>query len=365
MSYPALIIDHEKLKFNMKTIVDWCEQSNIWVAGIIKGHYAMPSVVQDYVDSGAKMLGSSRLSQLRKVKEMNLGVPLLMIRIPMMSELKELVELAEYSLQSEVATLDKLNKVAEAAGKRHNVILMADMGDLREGFFNEDELIAAALHVENELDWLHLAGIGTNLGCYGSVMPTEKNMNQLAKYAEDIESVIGRQLEIVSGGATSSLMPVFDGVMPSKINMLRIGAVTMTGPMEDIRVDYGREEIDALYGDCFTLKMEVIEVKDKPTHPIGELGVNAFGEKPVYVDRGVRKRALLAGGRADYGDFGDIIPDLEGAEIIGASGDHTILDIEECETEIKVGDIITFRLKYSAILRLSLSKDVMKYKKNN
>ena len=39
-------------------------------------------------------------------------------------------------------------------------------------------------------------------------------MQQLAEYAEAVEQAIGRPLEIVSGGATSSLMPVFDKEIP-------------------------------------------------------------------------------------------------------------------------------------------------------
>ena len=114
----------------------------------------------------------------------------------------------------------------------------------------------------------------------------------------------------------------------------------------------------------FTLEAEVIEVNTKPTHPIGELGVNAFGEKAVYTDRGDRKRAILAIGRVDYGDIGDILPQLEGSEVTMASGDHTILDIEDCKEDIRVGDTVRFSLKYSAILRLTASENVTIEEKN-
>ena len=116
-----------------------------------------------------------------------------------------------------------------------------------------------------------------------------------------------------------------------------------------------------MYDDVFTLQAEVIEVKTKPTHPIGKLGVDAFGNRPKYVDRGNRRRALLAIGRADYGEIGDIIPQLEGAEVVGASGDHTILDIEDCKEQVRVGDVITFKLLYTAILRLTSSENVTIY----
>ena len=358
---PALILDHEKLRFNMRTVIGWCEEAGIKVAGITKVTGGMASVARDYEECGAVMIGSSRLEQLARARSAGIQLPLIMIRVPMISELEELVEICDYSLESEFTTLKALDEAAIKAGKIHNVILMADLGDLREGFFEKEELVDVAKYVEDVLSGLHLAGIGTNLGCYGSVMPTEEKMNQLVSYAEAVEEAIGRPLEIISGGATSSLMPVFDKVMPARVNMLRIGAISFTGALEDLRINYGRKEADALYDDVFTLQAEVIEVKTKPTHPIGKLGVDAFGNRPKYVDRGNRRRALLAIGRADYGEIGDIIPQLEGAEVVGASGDHTILDIEDCKEQVRVGDVITFKLLYTAILRLTSSENVTIY----
>ena len=103
---------------------------------------------------------------------------------------------------------------------------------------------------------------------------------------------------------------------------------------------------------------EVIETNTKPTHPIGELGVDASGKVVKYVDRGRRRRAILAVGRADYGDIDDIVPVLEGAEVAMASGDHTILDIEDCKEQLRVGDIVRLKVKYSALMRLTTSENI-------
>ena len=343
---PALIVDHEKLRYNMSTVTGWCREAGIDVAGVIKATTGMASVALDYERCGAKWIASSRLEQLERAKAAGVKIPVLMIRVPMISELEEMVGICDYSLQSSTDTLRALD------------ILMADLGDLREGFFEKEELADVAKYVEEKLDGLHLAGIGTNLGCVGSVKPTEEKMLMLADWAETVEAAIGRPLEIVSGGATSSLMPLFDKVMPAKINMLRVGAVVYCGPAEDLRTCYGREEVDVMSDEAFVLEAEVIETNTKPTHPIGELGVDAFGQKATYVDRGRRKRAILAVGRADYGDIGDILPQLEGAEVTMASGDHTILDIEDCREELRVGDVVRFKLKYSAILRLTTSENI-------
>ena len=355
---PTLIVNHENLRHNMSTVVGWCRDAGIDVAGVIKVTTGMASAALDYESCGAKWIASSRIEQLARAKEAGVKIPLLMIRIPMLSELDEVVKICDYSLQSSFDTLKAIQEAAARNGKVHNVILMADLGDLREGFFEKEELADVAAYVEKNLDWLHLAGIGTNLGCVGSVKPTKEKMDMLADWAEAVEEAIGRPLEIVSGGATSSLMPLFDGVMNPKVNMLRIGAVAYIGPLEDLRTCYGREEVEVLSDECFILDAEVIETNTKPTHPIGELGVDASGKVVKYVDRGRRRRAILAVGRADYGDIDDIVPVLEGAEVAMASGDHTILDIEDCKEQLRVGDIVRLKVKYSALMRLTASENI-------
>ena len=358
--YPALLHDRTKLVNNVKKLSDKCGEQGIQIAGIIKATNGSIAAAEDFVAGGAKLIGSSRLEQLKRAKEAGIRVPLLLIRVPMLSEIDEMVDIADISLNSELVVLEEINKIALDKIVTHKVILMADLGDLREGFFDLDELVETAVKVENEMHGLVLAGIGTNLGCYGSVIPTEDKMVALAKLAERVETEIGRKLEYVSGGATTSLLGVYHGYMPDKINMLRLGAGPLIGPLEDVRLCYNLEAMDEL--ECpFVLKAEVIELKVKASYPQGELGVDAAGKKREYVDRGMRMRALLAIGRADYGDIDDLVPEMEGTTVIGASGDHTIVDVEDVKDTVKIGDIMTFRLKYSALLNLAESENVKKY----
>lgn len=273
LRYPLLEINHDNIKSNAKYVCDLCKKNGIKVAGIIKGANGKLSVARDYVDGGCSLIGSSRLEQLERCRKAGFDVPLLMIRIPMISEIEDLVRITDISLNSEPKVLKAINLEALKQKRKHKVILMADLGDLREGFFDQDELVKTAVMVENELDGLELAGVGTNLGCYGSVMPTEDKMLELSDIAERIEKCIDRKLEYVSGGATSSLMGVYDGFMPQKINMLRIGALVIVGAMEDFRLCYGYEQVADMSDEAFVLKAEVVEVKKKPSHPIGKLGV--------------------------------------------------------------------------------------------
>jgi predicted amino acid racemase len=282
---------------------------------------------------------------------------MMLIRIPMLSEVEDVVRLCDYSLESEVELLKAVNAEAARQGKIHNVILMADMGDLREGFWDKDEMAQVSLMIENDLKNLHLSGIGTNVGCYGSILPTVEKEEELVALAEKIEAALGRKLQYISGGGTSSLMRVMDGNMPKRINHLRVGEGILLNV--DLPLYYGyADKMSFTHRDVYTLKAEVIEVKNKPSHPVGEIGRDAFGKQQVYEDRGIRKRALLGIGKVDYGSIDEIFPRDKGIEILGASSDHTILDVEDAERDYKPGDIIEFDINYASIVYVTNTRNV-------
>ncbi len=354
--YPQLEIDLPALRSNAQHIVRRCHDRHIRVCGVVKGVDGLPEVARALRQCGADELGTSRLEQVEKCRAAGIGGPWLLIRIPGLTELPDVVRLCETSLQSERVTLDALEEECVLQGKTHRVIVMADLGDLREGFWNKDEMVDVCVHVERELPHVVLAGIGVNLTCYGSTKPTPEKMQDLLAIADRIERRIGRKLEIVSGGATSSYTLVHWGTMPERINHLRIGEAILLG--KDLQVDWGIRDMDYLRMDTFTLRAEVVEVRDKPTYPIGEFAIDAFGHKPVYEDRGIRRRAILALGRADVGELESLLPREEGITVIGGSSDHCILDVEDCPRRLEVGDVVEFSLCYSHMLYATARSDM-------
>lgn len=355
--YPLLEINLDKFHNNIKQVLSRCSSAGISVAGVIKGYNGLPEMTRIFKNDGCSHIASSRLEQLEDAAKAGIEGPFMLIRIAMLSELPRLVQAADCSLQSEACVLDALEVECARQNKMHGVILMADLGDLREGFWDKDEMIRTALHVEKDLKHLHLLGVGTNLGCYGAIRPTPEKMNELADIAEQIEASIGRRLEIISGGATSSFTLVHDKTMPERINHLRIGECIILA--YDLQEDWGYD-MDYLYKDVFTLKAEVIEVKTKPSYPVGEIFIDAFGNTGSYEDRGIRKRALLGIGKLDICNPDKLLPRLKNIEILGGSSDHTILDIEENTDNIQVGDILEFDLCYTTMLYLTASKNVEK-----
>ena len=354
--YPQLEVDLSILRSNARQVITHCQQQGIRVCGVVKGVDGLPEVARAMRLCGAEELGTSRLEQVERCRAAGVGGPWLLIRIPGLSELPDVVRLCETSLQSERVTLDALEEECVLQSKTHRVIVMADLGDLREGFWDKDEMVDVCVHVERELPHVELAGVGVNLTCYGSTKPTPEKMQALLDIAARIEKRIGRKLEIISGGATSSYTLVHWGTMPAGINHLRIGENILLG--KDLQVGWGIQDMDYLRMDGFTLRAEVVEVREKPTYPIGEFAIDAFGRKPVYVDRGIRRRAILALGRADVGELESLIPREAGLTVIGGSSDHCIVDVEDCPRRLEVGDIVEFSLCYSHLLYATSRSDV-------
>ena len=354
--YPQLEFDLALLRSNADAVISRCRGMGIRVCGVVKGVDGLPEAARVLRAAGAEELGTSRLEQVAKCRAAGVPGPWLLIRIPGLTELPDVVSLCETSLHSEWPTLLALEEECLRQNKTHRVIVMTDLGDLREGFWDKKELVDVCERVERELPHVHLAGIGVNLTCYGSTKPTPEKMNELVGLARQVEQRIGRKLEIVSGGATSSFTLVHWGTMPAGVNHLRIGEAILLG--KDLQVDWGIRDMDYLRMDALTLRAEVVEVKDKPTYPIGEFAIDAFGRKPVYEDRGIRRRAILALGRADVGELESLIPREPGLTVIGGSSDHCIVDVEDCPRRLQVGDIVEFSLCYSHMLYATARSDM-------
>ncbi|MBC7331990.1 MAG: hypothetical protein H5T91_06165 [Synergistetes bacterium] len=204
------------------------------------------------------------------------------------------------------------------------------------------------------LNYVELLGIGANFGCFGGVLPTPESVSMLINYASLAREYTLSDIPIVSVGGTVALQLLEEEKMPEGVNQIRIGEAILLG-----RDTSRGRDIPYLRQDGFLLKAEIVELKLKPSLPIGERGLDAFGGSGDFQDKGVRKRAIVALGRQDVVPEG-LIPQIDGIEVIGGSSDHTILDVTDCFTPLKVGDILTFRLSYAAMLLASTSPYVRK-----
>ena len=105
--YPQLEIDLDRLQENLAALSQRCQASSVGIAGVVKGFTALPEMVRVFDEAGLQYIASSRVEQLRRIREYGAKTPLMLIRIPMLSELPEVAEVADMSLQSELETLLK------------------------------------------------------------------------------------------------------------------------------------------------------------------------------------------------------------------------------------------------------------------
>lgn len=350
MSYPKLLVNYEILKNNVKTVVNLCKGKGIKVAGVTKVFCGNPQIAKAYVEGGVSFLADSRIENLQKLKDID--IPKIMLRLPMISEVEKVVEYADISLNSEIETIKALSEKALEKNKVHKIVLMVDLGDLREGYYEERDLFNAVEEVL-KLKGVKLAGLGTNLTCYGGVIPSMEHMDRLNRLKREIEEKYNVELEILSGGNSSSIHLLTDHDLQG-INNLRLGESLVLGTESA----YGKQ-LESTRNDAFRLQVQVIEVKYKPSVPTGEIGRDAFGKVPTFVDRGIRKRIICAVGKQDI-DLDTLYPVDKGIIILGGSSDHLILDGTDSEIDYNVGDIIEFTMHYVCLLRAMTSEYIEK-----
>ncbi|MEG1881935.1 MAG: alanine/ornithine racemase family PLP-dependent enzyme [Clostridia bacterium] len=343
-----IIIDLAKFKHNADFLIEKLKKHNCYPAFVTKVFCADKKMVNVLENTDCKYFADSRIENLASYAKSSKTK--ILLRLPQKSQIKETVKYADISCNSCIEMLSLLNNEAKKQDKKHGVLLMIDLGDLREGVMYDNLEYIDAYYQQVELcSNLFLAGIGANLTCYGSVLPSNDNMNVLANLANRYEEKYHKKLQIVSGGNSSSLL-LLEKNMPSKINNLRLGESLILG----LETAYSTQ-IPNMFHDCVRLESEIIEVFEKPSYPIGETSINAFGEKMTYIDKGIMKRAILAIGRQDTICDG-LTPDDKNISIVGSSSDHLIVDITNSAKSYAVGDKLTFTANYGAILHLFTSK---------
>jgi predicted amino acid racemase len=349
---PRLEIYTDRISTNARSIISLCRAHGIQVACVTKVMGAHPALLHALEAAGADMIADSRLTNLQSIANTGLTLPVMLLRVPAPSWVTDVVRCADYSLNSSIVTIELLSRAAQLLKRTHKVIVMVDLGDLREGVW-PDRLVS----VVRDSAWfpnIKIVGLGANLACFGGVIPTSENMQMLVDLRNACRKATGLALDLISGGNSANLPLLVSGGLPKEINHLRIGeAITLGRNVLD------RSPWPGARQDTLRVVAEVIEVGRKPSIPIGPRGQDAFGHHTEFVDRGIRKRALCNIGRQDVVVDG-ITPEDQGILVLGGSSDHLVLDVEEARTDVRVGDEIGFFPSYGSLLAATTSPYVQK-----
>lgn len=345
--YPRVVIDPDKYRNNIRLMKDMLEAQGVELIPVTKGFCAHPALVKVIEEEGIRRVADSRIENFEAMGET--GLKKLMLRLPMLSQIERLVKVTDLCLVSERVAVEAIDAEALKQDKDYDMVLMIDLGDLREGLLEEqvDDFFKAL----RPLRRARLSGIGVNLTCFGGVIPEVQTLERLLKVREHIETSYGYSLELVSGGNSSSVYLAMQQKLPKGINMLRIGETLALGT----ETSYG-ELLEGFRTDVFTLEAELIEVRRKPSKPWGLIGMDAFGEVPNHEDLGPMVRGILAIGRQDV-SYEKLTP-RQDISLLGSSSDHLIVDLRG--GDYKVGDILQFDVSYGSMLSLMTSPYVQK-----
>jgi predicted amino acid racemase len=349
---PRLSIDLDKIEHNSRTLVELCSEHGIAVTGVTKATCGNPEVAKAMLRGGVCSIADSRLENIHRLKAAAIDTPYMLLRLPPLSATETVVASVDISLNSELSVLEGLSAAAGNRGVEHDVMIMIDLGDLREGLL-PDELMPF-MQKAARLAGIRIAGIGANLACFSGVVPDLDNMKRLAELADAVEQNLDLGLKWISGANSSGLGLIASGRMPTRVNHARIGEAILLG-----RETTHRSPWPDTYQDAFVLHAEVLELASKPSLPVGTRSQDAFGKQPQFEDRGVIKRALLNVGREDV-DVAGITPVDARLRILGASSDYLAVDVSAAGDDIQVGDQLAFSLNYSALLAAMTSAYVNK-----
>lgn len=341
---PRLEIDIGKIEHNARSLVSQLGERGISVTGVTKVTLGSPAIAEVMRRAGVKGIGDSRIANIRKMVNARVNSTFVLTRLPLLSEVDDVVNYADISFNSERDVIAQLSISARLAERQHGVMLMVEMGDLREGLMPKDLADAARMVLDSPN--LFLRGIGCNLACYGGIAPDAQNMGALTGYATELEKAVGVSLHTISGGNSANLDWALSGSRLGRINNLRLGESILLG-----RETLHRKALPGLHTDAFRLVAEVIESKHKPSRSWGQHAQSAFGTLPDAGNGGDMHRCILALGRQDCDPEGLTPP--AGLRILGASSDHLL--VESLNGPLAIGSEHSFLPDYSALLRATTS----------
>ena len=227
MSCPRLEIHLDRLHHNAALLVGRLGDRGIGVTAITKATLGSPDVARTLLAAGVTGLGESRIQNVERLRNAGITASITLIRSPMMSQAARVVAHADTSLNTELAVLAELSAEAVRQDRTHDVILMVELGDLREGILPRDlpDLVARVELLDN----LEITGLGTNLACQHGIAPDDDNMAVLTGLVKQHEARTGRRLGIVSGGNSSAYDWAIATDDTGRVDDLRLGEAILLG----------------------------------------------------------------------------------------------------------------------------------------
>jgi ornithine racemase len=350
-----ITFDTKKLQSNFDYLNNLFKKNQIEWSVVSKIFSGNKLFLSELLKFDIHQICDSRVTNLRMIKSINPKIQTIYIKPPAKRSIANVVKFADISMNTEIETIKMLSEEAKRQNKKHKIIIMIELGELREGVMGEDliDFYESVFRLEN----IEVVGIGTNLSCLYGVLPNHDKLIQLSLYEQLIEAKFNRQIPYVSGGSSVTIPLIFQNLLPKGINHFRVGESLFLGT--DV---YNNCNFEKMHSDVFTLYSEIIELTEKLMNPFGEMGTNVEGESYEFNPDNVGEKSYRA--IIDVGLL-DVEPDhLEfkdsSLKIAGASSDMIVVDLDKNERNYKVGDLIELKLDYMGLLRIMNSQYIEK-----
>lgn len=358
MAFVTLSTD--KLKANYQFLDNLFKSKNIEWSVVTKMMCGNKEYLTELLKFDIKQACDSRVSNLKAIKAIRPDIETIYIKPPAKKAISSVVKYADISMNTEISTIQHLSREAVKQNKKHKIIIMLEMGELREGVMHENfiNFYEKVFSLEN----IEVVGLGTNLNCMYGVLPSHDKLIQLSIYKQLVEAKFNRKIKYLSGGSSVTIPLIFQNLLPKVINHFRVGETLYLGT--DV---YNDDIIEGMEVDVFQFYAQIIELKQKPSVPIGEMGTNLEGDTYDFSsEEGHEKscRAIIDVGLLDV-DKQHITPADPDIKIVGVSSDVTVIDLGKNQKGYKTGDYIRFKLDYTGTLKILNSKYIDKIVKRN
>ncbi|WP_018478018.1 alanine racemase [Pontibacter roseus] len=311
--------------------------------------------LKEVLSLGVKEVHDSRVTNLKAIKNMAPDVQTVYIKPAPKKSIPEIIQYADVSFETELDMIRLLSEEAVRQNRLHKIIIMIEMGDLREGVMGDD--LVDFYEQVFQLPGISVIGLGANFNCLHGVMPTQDKLIQLSLYKQIIDAKFNIEIPWVSGGTSVTIPLLFTHQMPKGINHFRIGEALFFG----LNL-FTNETFEGMHANVFEFTAEIIELNQKPMIPTGVLAENPSGES-FEIDESLygktSYRAILDVGLLDINPK-YLLPQQEGLTVIGASSDMLVVELGENELNYKVGDVLHFDLKYMGALSIMNSRYIAK-----
>ena len=345
----------KNLTHNYQLLEKWFSENDIEWGVVSKLLCGNKLFLEELVKLGVHEFHDTRITNLKMIKRVAPNSQTVYIKPPPKRSIPSVVKYADVSFNTDLATIKMLSLEAIKQNKVHKIIIMIEMGDLREGVMG-DNVIDFYEHVF-KLPNINIVGLGTNLNCLNGIMPSQDKLIQLSLYKQLLEVKFGKKIPWISGGTSVTVPLLLHKQLPKQINHFRVGEVLFFGL--DL---FTNKTIEGMRDNVFRLYTEIIELYEKPINPTGEQGFNVSGEVPEFDEADYGKssfRAILDIGLLDCNPI-YLEPTDESMTIIEASSDMLVLDLGDNKSGYKVGDLVKFDLRYMGVLGIMNSNYVDK-----